>query len=196
MDYAIAQQLAAALLASLGLLLFIATWIDLKSHRIPNALVLLGILIGVLGNGLAPAGFGFNSEVLPGGLGWWMAFKGMGYGLMMMLPFYVLRAMGAGDVKLMAMVGAYVGPGTVIGVVVSTFVIGGIMALVVAARSGELNRVLENVRWALFGFMMKSSTGQITNMSEGTATSQIKLPYALAISLGTLWWLAWQRMSG
>jgi prepilin peptidase CpaA len=196
MDDYTTQQMAWTILASLAVLLSAATWVDIKSHRIPNGLVLTGILIGTLGNGLFPAGFGFNSEVLPGGLGWWLAFKGMGYGLLLLLPFYFLRAMGAGDVKLMAMVGAYVGPGTVIGVVVSTFAIGGVMALMLAARTGMLRRMLENVRLQVFGLMIKSSAGQLPSMDKESAMPQLKMPYALAIALGTVWWLAWQRVSG
>lgn len=180
-----------ALLPLVGLLLLIA-WHDVREHRVPNRLVFIGLLTGIALNGVLPSGWGFNS-VIPGGLGWLSALQGFGVGMAVLLPIYWLRAMGAGDVKLMAMVGSFVGPNDVMGVVLATFVAGGLMALMVTLWSGKLGRLLQNIRLMLLGGLVKASAGQLPLMND-LPVSVGKLPYAVAIAVGTLAYLIWQRM--
>ena len=176
----------------LAILLGIAAWQDIKQHRIPNRIVLVGAVLGFMFNGLLPQGMGFNSPV-PGGLGWLAALTGLGMGLVVLLPFYWLRAIGAGDVKLMAMVGAFLGPGQVLGALLGTFLIGGVMALAIALRAGTMLRLLGNVKFLLLEGVVKVSTGQVPTMEE-LPQSVGKLPYAVAIAVGTLGWMVWRRM--
>src|ERR1700751_1600311 len=86
--------------ACLLMLLAVAVGSDLHSRRIPNWLVLTGLTLALavrLGGARAAQGYSaWGLGLLTGG------------GLF--LPLYLLRGMGAGDVKLMAMVGAFVGP--------------------------------------------------------------------------------------
>lgn len=180
-----------ALMPLAGLLLVIA-WQDIRSHRIPNKLVLTGAVLGMLLNGLLPEGLGFNS-VVPGGLGWLAALQGLGVGMAVLLPLYWLRAMGAGDVKLMAMVGAFLGPDEVLGALLATFVAGGVMALAVALRAKRIGHLLQNIKLMLLGGMVKMSAGQPPLMND-LPVSVGKLPYAVAIAVGTFGYLAWQRM--
>src|SRR5947209_11249935 len=77
----------------------VAAYTDLRSRRIPNWLTLSAAVIG-LGLNLA----------LGGAAGGLTAVLGLGLGLAMLLPFYLLRAVGAGDVKLLAALGALLGP--------------------------------------------------------------------------------------
>lgn len=181
-----------AALAPLIILLLMASLEDVRSHRIPNVLVLSGILIGVVLNALLPAGLGFNSTV-PGGIGWWAALEGLGFGVAVFLPVYLLRAMGAGDVKLMGMVGAFLGWGDVLGVVIATFIAGGVMALMVVLWSRQLKGLLANIRLMLLGGLLKMNAGGLPVVDE-VAVSVGKLPYAVAITTGTLGHLLWQRM--
>lgn len=180
-----------ALLPLFGLLLVIAQQ-DIRSHRIPNKLVLIGAVLGITLNGLLPHGWGFNS-VIPGGLGWLAALQGFGVGLAVLLPLYWLRAMGAGDVKLMAMVGAFVGPEDVLGVLLATFIAGGVMALVVVVWSKQLGQLLQNIRLMLLGGLVRMSAGELPLMND-LPVSVGKLPYAVAITVGTFAYLAWQRI--
>jgi prepilin peptidase CpaA len=101
-------------LSILLVLLSLAAWQDIKQHRISNRIVLVGVVLGFVFNGLFPQGLGYNS-LAPGGLGWFGGLAGLGMGLAVLLPFYLLRTMGAGDVKLMGMVGAFLGPDQVLG---------------------------------------------------------------------------------
>lgn len=186
---------ANVVLGVLACLLVIAAWWDVRTRRIPNGLIVMGLLLGVLVNELLPSGVGFNSEMLPGGLGWNAAVQGAGLGLILFLPLYWLRAMGAGDVKLMAVVGAFVGPAGVIGAALLTLLVGGAMALLVALQGRMLGRLLQNVRLLLLGGIVKASAGQMPSMQD-LPVSVGKLPYGVAIAAGTLGWLAWQRMTG
>ena len=95
---------------------------DLRYRRIPNWLVLVGL---VLGFGLNTFLFGLS------GLG--LSLKGMGLALLIYFPLYLLRAMGAGDAKLMAAVGAIFGPGNWIMLFMVTAVLGGVAAELVPA---------------------------------------------------------------
>jgi prepilin peptidase CpaA len=180
-----------ALMPLAGLLVVIAVQ-DIRSHRIPNKLVLTGVLLGIALNGLMPEGWGFNS-VIPGGLGWLVALQGLGVGMVVLLPLYWLRAMGAGDVKLMAMVGAFLGPNDVLGVLLATFIAGGVMALVVVFWSKQVGSLLQNIKLMLLGGVVRMSAGQLPLM-DGLPVSVGKLPYAVAIAVGTFSYLIWQRM--
>ena len=181
-------------LLTLVILLGVVAWQDIKQHRISNRVVFVGGVLGFMFNGLMPQGQGFNSPA-PGGLGWLAGLTGLGMGMVVLLPFYWLRAMGAGDVKLMGMVGAFLGPGQVLGALLGTFLIGGIMALVIALRAGAIMRLLGNVKFMLLDGVVKMSTGQVPTMDD-VSQSVGKLPYALAIAVGTFAYLVWRRYWG
>jgi len=101
--------------------------------------------------------------------------------------------MGAGDVKLMGMVGAFLGPNDVLGAVLATLVTGGVMAILVVMWSKQLSAMLHNVKYILYGSAINLSVGQAPLMND-LPVSVGKLPYALAISLGTFAYLIWQRL--
>ena len=84
-------------LAPLAILLFKASLEDINNRRITNKLVLVGVLLGLTLNVLLPEGLGFNS-LTPGGLGGLKSFQGLGLGLLILMPMYLLQVMGAGDV--------------------------------------------------------------------------------------------------
>ena len=179
-----------ALVPMLVLMLLLARQ-DISHYRIPNKLVLIGVLLGVFLNGVLPEGWGFNSQI-PGALGWWAAIKGLALGMAVLLPLYWLRAMGAGDVKLMGMVGAFLGPDDVLGAVLATFIVGGVMSLSMAIWSKQLVHLLQNVKLILYGGAVKLSAGLLPLMDD-LPVSVGKLPYAVAITLGTFAYLIWQR---
>lgn len=148
MEYLTPQTIAAAVMVVLSLFLFGATWGDLRRRRIANRLVLAGAAAGLFFNTVGPEGLGYASA-LPGALGFWTALAGLATGLGLMLPLYLLRAMGAGDVKLMAMVGAFLGPQATVGAVLATFIAGGLLILAVVLAQGTFARLLCNIRTML-----------------------------------------------
>lgn len=111
-------ELAAALV--LSLLLVIACVSDIRARRIPNSLVAIVLVGGIL----ATTAF---DPVVPGLL---RALAGVGVGLAIWLPGWLLRMMGAGDVKLFAATGAWLGPVGAVNAAIVAAVLGGVLALV------------------------------------------------------------------
>ena len=114
----------------------------------------------------------------------------MGYwAIFLLLPLYLLRMMGAGDVKLMAMVGAFVGPNDIFGVFLSTLIVGGLLALVVSWRQGMVCRLMNNcISMFLSALLVNKSKFSEDNfmVSQGASGSVGKLPYGIAITVGTI----------
>jgi prepilin peptidase CpaA len=81
----------------------------------------------------------------------------------------------------------------VLGAVLATFVVGGVMALLVVLWSKQLAAMLHNVKYMLYGSAIKLSVGQTPLMND-LPVSVGKLPYAVAITLGTFAYLIWQRL--
>jgi prepilin peptidase CpaA len=188
MNHLTPSLLAALVISLLCALLLAAVWSDVRTRRIPNRLVLLGVVAGLLLNTVLPQGYGYLSA-LPGALGFWKALAGLGLGLCILLPLYMLRAMGAGDVKLMAMVGAFLGPNAMVGTILLTFIAGGALSLMAAMHYRTLGRLLDNVRTMLTASFFKLVLQQMPTL-DAAPISAGKLPYGLAIALGTVAYIA------
>jgi prepilin peptidase CpaA len=171
------------LLLLLGLLTT-AVWHDIKARRIPNALVLPGALAGLALQGLLPAGGGFYTTPF-GALGLLLGLAGMALGLALLLPMYMLGTMGAGDVKLLAMAGAFLGPQQVLGAGLLTLLAGGVLGLAVAAQRGDLARIWNNLRTMLLSTVLRGMGGGRVSV-DAPATPTGQLPYAIAIAAGTV----------
>ncbi|WP_338760069.1 prepilin peptidase [Massilia sp. METH4] len=174
----------------LSVLLGLAVWHDLRARRIPNAIVFPGALAGLALHALLPAGSGLFGTPM-GSLGILSALGGLALGLAILLPMYVFRLMGAGDVKLLAMVGAFAGHGDILAVGIAALLAGGVLALAVAAAQGILGRVLNNTWQTLLH-------AGLTHMRDGMALPDPsgRLPYAVAIAAGTAACVAWLRVFG
>ena len=98
----------------------IAAVIDVFSRRIPNWVTFAACITGLLVN-----------IWLAGVSGAVLALAGAALGAALLLPFYSIRAMGAGDVKLLAAIGALLGPQALVSVAVYGALVGGAMSVVV-----------------------------------------------------------------
>jgi len=170
-----------AALVALVVLISLAVASDLRASRIPNRLVLWGLLVAVLLHAAAL----LAGQVPLAGTAAWACIAGMLVGGAALLPLYLLRACGAGDVKLMAMVGSFVGPGVVLSAVLYTLVAGGVLSLAVMALRGVTSQTLSNLRFLLTDWGQRATTGRGLRMAP-LATTAARLPYAAAIAAGTL----------
>jgi prepilin peptidase CpaA len=169
-------------------LLLAAVWHDVRGRRIPNSIVFPGACAGLLLHTVLATGDGFFSAST-GALGPLASIEGLVLGLAILLPMYMLRAMGAGDVKLLAMVGAFTGPVAIIGIAIATMLAGGVLAIAVSVYNGNLSKMLNNSYHMVLHSVLGSIAGDVTAVPAPAAPSG-KLPYAIAIAAGTGAYLA------
>jgi prepilin peptidase CpaA len=166
-------------------LLVAAAVIDYRSYRIPNWLSVGGMLVGLA-----------CSAVLPStdDTGFLWALGGLAVGFGVMLPLYVLRILGAGDVKLMAMAGTFLGAFGTLYAILFTFIAGGILAIALALAHGALVRMLGNVK-NVVQFMTFSIMGGVRPAAPIEAGASIgRLPYGISITAGTIAYLVVSRL--
>lgn len=171
------------LIIILTALLLIAAWYDLRSFRIPNILVLLGLVTSILINCVFPEEMG--------GLGLASTFAGMIIGFVIIFPLYLLRAMGAGDIKLMAMVGAFVGPMPMVQIALYVAIAGGVLALIILLSKSRLFKRFNQNKLMTSYLQLSTAAGNLDYVSTNKVISRknIKIPYGVAIAAGTYFYL-------
>jgi prepilin peptidase CpaA len=158
--------------ALLGLL-SIAVASDLRRHRIPNLLILLGLVLGLLGQFYVHGIGGVGDGVL-----------GMLIGFAIFLPLYALGGMAAGDVKLMAMVGSFLAPQAALWAALFSLLAGALCGLLLVLVRGQMKQTLSR-----YGLMLRART------YFAPATDEVAgkpFPYSVAVLFGTLasgYWL-------
>lgn len=156
------------------MLVLVAAIYDARFRRIPNWLILSGLVLGLGLNTLLYEWRGLRFSLL-----------GLGLGLLVYFPFYLLRGMGAGDVKLMAAIGSIVGAANWFGIFVLTALLGGLVAIILLVMRGLLRDSLWNV-----GFLLQRlSTLHAPYAREEldiSSPKSIKLPHGLVIACGSL----------
>lgn len=166
-----------AMILPLIALAFTAAVIDLRSRRIPNWLTLLLAVAGLI-NALV---WRFPVDIAGSTLGLLA-----GFGLLL-LPF-ALGAIGGGDVKLLAAIGAWVGPGPVLQVFVIAAVVALAIAVTQAAAHGKLAALFRNSAVLAANVAMIAQTGRDDLEETGKSLTVVKkpLPYAVPILAGLL----------
>jgi prepilin peptidase CpaA len=166
-----------------ALVLTAAIW-DLKSRRIPNWLSLTGILCGIALNSFLYGWSGLKESL-----------EGMGTAFAVYFVLYLVRAMGAGDVKLMAAVGAFVGPGNWFMIFLITAVLGGVIALAVLAWRKRLRKTFDNVLFIVAEMMHFRAPYMGREELSVKSQKAFTLPHGAVISLGCLVFVAWPLVS-
>jgi prepilin peptidase CpaA len=173
-------------IALMAALLIAAMVFDLRSRRIPNRLVLVGIALALGTHAVA-----WGAVLTPlAGPSWWSPVAGLSVGLAFLMPLYLMRAMGAGDVKLMAMVGGFVGAPTVVTAAIYTLLAGGLLSLVFMFGRGVAAQTFSNLRYLLTDWMVRVGSAQGAEFAPLVKTAA-RLPYAVAIASGTAGSLLW-----
>jgi len=150
-----------------------AALLDWRSRRIPNWLTVPGLLIGV----------GTHS-LLTGWHGTLFALEGAALALVLLIPLVLLRALGAGDWKLMGAVGAFLGPILFLFVLLGSIFASGIMAVVQVLRVGRVMETLRNMAVLVRGFfafgLKKNPQISLDN------PRLLKLPFGVAVAAATI----------
>jgi|SRR5689334_10906576 prepilin peptidase CpaA len=153
---------------------------DIRYRRIPNWLTLSGVIAGIL----------LNWFIGPPEGGLLYSLAGLGGAFAIYLFLYLLRAMGAGDVKLMAAVGSLVGLERWFGIFFVTAIVGGIMALMLIVVRGRARKTLWNVGFILnemrYGRPAYVSREEL-DVRSGKA---VGLPHGAVIAVGTIFYIA------
>ena len=151
----------------------IACVTDIRHRRIPNVLTF----------GAAAAALIFHAAVsgLPGLLG---AALGWTVGVVLFLPFFLLRGMGGGDVKLLAALGAWLGPGDAFYLAIYASIAGGVLALVVSVARGYLITAFRNI-WNLLTYWSVAGPRPMDalTLDKGKAP---RLAFAVPMLVGTV----------
>lgn len=158
-----------------------AGW-DLSQRKIPNILIVVGIIVGTA-----------VQVQLMGSEGFVDALGGLGVGLAILMPGYLMGTTGAGDVKLMAAIGTFLGPYNIFLAGLASIAMGGAIALGFMALSFLSSS--SQSPWQRYGLMFKTlfHTGRPIYLTpaEGEVMGR-KFPFAVSIALGTTLFLIWQ----
>jgi prepilin peptidase CpaA len=150
---------------------------DLRTRRIPNYVTFGAAALAILYASIA----GGWPAVLRSAAGWTV-------GLGLFLPFFLLRGLGGGDLKLLAAFGAWFGPAGMLLLAFYTAVAGGVMALVVVLVRGYFATAFKNL-WLLLCHWRVVGLTPLAAVSLDNPRAQ-RLPYGVAIAAGvmaTLW---------
>jgi prepilin peptidase CpaA len=166
-----AQTLASG---ALIVLVCTAAWYDVTTDRIPNQVTVTGLAAALALRaplGLDPVGEGL---------------AGAGIALLVSLVLYLLRAIGGGDVKLLAAVGAFLGSPEIVGALGLIAVLGAAFALLSVMRRGVLPLLIFNTLDLVKSWRSLGRAGQSRRLESPAA---LTIPYGVPIAVGTLiWW--------
>lgn len=157
---------------SLLLLVSIAAVNDLMTRRIPNRLLLAGLGVALI---LCLLSAEPGPELVT-------ALAGVGTGFAIFLPFYLVRGMAAGDVKMLAVVGAFTGAQDTLQIAVLTWCAGGAIALLLVVLRGRLLLAISNVGRMLCRVVLPAGMTTIPASQESAGS----MPYGVAIAIGTV----------
>jgi prepilin peptidase CpaA len=157
-----------------ALLAMCAGILDWRYRRIPNWLTASGVAAGVAVNMILYHWPGLKA-----------AFLGTLLGLGLLLPFVLVRSLGAGDWKLAGALGACLGPGQLFSVLMGTILVAGVMALAVVIWKGRVKRTLMNIAHLLAALFSLRMPGSEVSLDDPQST---KIPFGVAMALTVLFY--------
>jgi prepilin peptidase CpaA len=160
------------------LLSAVAGWTDLRSRRIPNWLTVSGLVIGIAANTAVGGWGGLKTSLL-----------GAAVGLALLLPFVLLRSLGAGDWKLAGSLGAFAGPGILVDLLLGSVFVAGVMAVALVIYKGRVRQTIRNIGHILISLVTFQLPGSRVSLDN---PDSLKVPYGVALAFtvvlyGILW---------
>ena len=164
-------------------ILILAAWIDGRELKVPNWITLPMILSGLVYSTCVGGLSGLGAGVL-----------GMCVGLLTLLPLHAVGGMGAGDVKLMAGVGAWMGWEITFAAFCVSTVIGAVMAVVMVLSKRRMKHHYENFLLILSEWMVIRNPYELSRIAAKRKHSMMLLPYGIPICIGTIGYFLYQGM--
>lgn len=152
----------------------VAGVLDWRYRRIPNWLTVSGFAAGVAVNTILHRWPGLKAALL-----------GTLLGLGLLLPFVLIRSLGAGDWKLAGALGACMGPGQMLSVLMGTILVAGLMALAVVIWKGRLKQTLLNIAHLLAALLSLRMPGHEVSLDDPQST---KIPFGVAMAATVLFY--------
>jgi prepilin peptidase CpaA len=162
-------HLKPVILAGAVLLSVLAGWTDLRSRRIPNWLTVPGLLIGVTANTVLNGWSGLKASLL-----------GAAIGLALLLPFVLLRSLGAGDWKLAIALGGFTGSALLLDLLLTSVFVAGIMALALVIYKRRVLQTMRNIGHILISLVTFRLPGLHVTLDNPDA---LKIPKGVALAL-------------
>jgi prepilin peptidase CpaA len=156
-------------------LLIWAAYIDGKQLRVPNWLTFPMVLSGLIYSTWVGGWEGLGDGLL-----------GMLVGLATLLPLYAVGGMGAGDVKLMAGMGAWLGAAVTWNAFVVSVIVGGVMALAMVLWRRSWKKHYGNFLIILLEFLTVKSPRQLSQIAAERKPQMLLLPYGIPICIGSI----------
>jgi prepilin peptidase CpaA len=161
-----------------------ASWVDFAQRRVPNWLNATLAAAGLLAQTLAFGWYTAHEPGVPGGLAWGLLGLLVGFGVLI-VP-WTMHAMGAGDVKLMAAIGCWLGPWLTLLSFAAGAILAGLMAAVMIYTSGRTVHAITNMQVILTKMRrLETAFGEFGGAKTFGDTSQL-LPYGVPLTIGTL----------
>lgn len=173
-----------------SVVLVVAAVIDARELRVPNWLTFPLIISGWAFSAVCHSWFGYTSP--------WEGFVwslvGTGVGLALLLPAYAIGGMGAGDVKLLAGVGAWMhGTHTFYAFCISA-VVGAVIAVGMIAWQKKLKKHFSQM-WMIVGEVLTiRNPSELAAIAADRKSSMLLLPYGIPIAIGTIGYFLWMGM--
>lgn len=162
-------------------LLVWAAWIDGRELRVPNWLTFPMVLTGLAYNLVAGGLFGYGDHI-----GLTGALFGMVVGLLCLMPLYAVGGMGAGDVKLMAGLGAWLGWQVTAYSFVATVVVGALMAVAMVVHRRAAVKHYANAITILREWLTIRDPRQLSQIAAQRKPNMLLLPYGIPICIGSI----------
>lgn len=160
------------MLAGAVVLAIVAAWTDLRSRRIPNWLTVPALGIGLAANTALAGWGGLKSSLL-----------GIVVGLALLLPFVLLRSLGAGDWKLAGALGAFTGPALLLDLLLGSVLVAGLMAVALVIYKKRLAQTVRNIGHILVSLVTFRLPGRHVSLDN---PESLKVPYGVALAFTVL----------